>query len=194
MRHTTMAPAPQSHKFALKVGEPFPIVQTNPPGRFRNRVDSPVNWFAGSTIEQSNRRVCLPGAPLPTMTAKVPPHISSSVGIQSQARFFPCFVPAFPLEFRGTGESSREDSAARIEFAKPCSGTPQVVVALAAGDSILMELSLKARFMPRRKQHLRLQRPAKRNGPHYKGRGSTPSKQRGWGEPTHRGRIGTKSS
>jgi hypothetical protein len=87
MRHTTMAPAPQSHKFALKVGKPFPIVQTNPPGRFRNRVDSPVNWFAGSTIEPSNRRVCLPGAPLPTMTAKVPPHISSSVGIQSQARF-----------------------------------------------------------------------------------------------------------
>ena len=134
MRHTTMAPAPQSHKFALKVGKPFPIVQTNPPRRFRNRVDSPVNWFAGSTIEPSNRRVCLPGAALPTMTAKVPPHISSSVGIQSQARFFPCFVPAFPLEFRGTGESSREDSAARIEFAKPCSGTPQVVVALAAGD------------------------------------------------------------
>ena len=73
MRHTTMAPAPQSHKFALKVGKPFPIVQTNPPGRFRNRVDSPVNWFAGSTIEPSNRRVCLPGDPLPTTIAKVNP-------------------------------------------------------------------------------------------------------------------------
>lgn len=73
MHHTTMAPAPQNHKFALKLGKLFPHVHKFPQERFRNRVNSPVNWFAGSTIEPSNRRVCLPGGALPTMIAKVPP-------------------------------------------------------------------------------------------------------------------------
>ena len=73
MHHTTMAPAPQNHKFALKVGKPVPHVHKIPHERFRNRVDSPVNWFAGSTIEPCNRRLCLPGGPLPTTIAKVNP-------------------------------------------------------------------------------------------------------------------------